>query len=596
MMIGWFPIGTAPFGVGPEFPMAVANSHTSAEVILQARAFNPVVAMLEDMTRPAVHALSLKAWDKEAEAEVTLYFADREFQTALDDDPADVRFQRGLESVSWSRSMIRPQGFGGLVRGQGEFVLENEDGRFDDIREKYAFDGRNFEVRFGREGMAYKDMLVIWTGKVFDLVGAREIRFKISDKTADLDVPLQPFEYFPDPSSSTSLRILEGGQDIYLKRKPMMIGLVRNFAPTLVNAQRRIYQLNASFVRNAWQFQVFLNGAQQKLDPGMTHDPDLFISTAPSAGNYSILWVEATGQIYIRVGTVPSNQIVTCAARIRRGWGPFIGPVDTTKASAIVDAAVQSEMALSWPEDFDTGAFTRHNEQQPWPIGLYYDENSDVTVGEAIDRLCGEASFAGYTSDGKLTVGVVTDDLPAPVIHLDDTNILEIDVERLPNGLSPSVYVWKTGFWRNYADMTGRIAGVLDPDPATSNMWKEFFAADIRIGGAYDSAIRDLHPDAQERTTLDDMFADATNPHVAANEEGLRLLDLYDPDRPDAKTVYSVTTTKLGIIAPFGTAVNIKHRRFGLEGGKVGIVVDDSYNSAATHGSYRGTTTLKVFA
>lgn len=594
MIFGGFPFGAAPFGAGPEWPMSVGNSAAIAEFVIHARALDPRIVMLEEMTRGAVHAVKINAWHKATSTEVTLYFSDREFVTQADDEVGNVRFVGRLATaLAFSRSMIRQQGYGGLVRGEGSIVIHNEDGRYDALRDEYAFDGRDVEVRVGRVGDYFLDMMTVWTGKVFDTVGADQIEFKINDRVSELDVPLVT-QTFGGTGG------LDGTDDLFMKRCPFAIGDVVNVSPVLVWPQKNIYMVNSP----AWgsldylpygYVNVSVNGADllhagaftSVSDPGFVNFTSDDPPYVPPAG-YKTVGIDLhSGRIFVRLGSVPDNQVVTASIVLERDIGNIAPGNLTTKAVAIGDVVFLS--GQSWPGDFEVRAFRRHVAQQPYATGLWYDQNSSATVAEAADRLCGEATFFGATGEGQYTVGVMSDDMGSPVIHLNDTNILDIDIERLPNGLSPPVWRWKMGWMRNWTDMRGRIAGSVD------DIRRGFLSEEIRVAGYQWPPLKTAHPLAQERESLDDMFVGDYGSggagYLDAVDEARRLYDLYNSGRQ----VYRIVTTKLGLLARFGSTVHVTHRRYGLSGGKPMIVVADSYDSAATRGTYRGLVTLICF-
>lgn len=576
MILGVFAFGAAPFGAGPGWEPLIDATHMSAAMALQARVDDPNLMMLQDMTRTAVHAIALKAWDIEAEEETTLYFADHEFISASDDTPANTSFDGRLRrAISFSRSMIRAEGFGGLVKGDGTIVLDNGDGRFDGIEDDYALDGRGFEVRVGRRGDKFEDMLTIFTGTVMDFyTSAREVTILVTDRSTLFDLPLVNLTFSGDGE-------FEGGEDLYLKRNPFVLGEATNFSPPVVWPQKNIYMLNGpDFASGGSTFQVFMNGVELDFydlftDPGALDD--LANDTNEPPEGWFTAAVDLSGDdlgVYIRLGVVPDNQVVTASLDLHRGLGDMIDAEVTTKAAGIADMAVLAD-ALTWPGEFDVSAFYALHAAQPYRIGLWWDQNSTATLGEAIDRLCGETSFAGFTGAGQLTVGVVSSELTSAALELNETSILEIEKERLPNGLTPPVWRWRLGWLRNWTDMQGRIAG------SVGDLERAFFNEPIRAAGYQDSTLLDAHPTARERVSLDDMMVSFED----AAAEGERLYSLFT----SGKRVYRIVTSYPGLLARFGETVFVRHWRFGLSEGRLGMVLEDSYDAET------GRVTLRVF-
>jgi hypothetical protein len=574
MIVGGYPIGGAPIGAGPGFMTAVPSMTMAGAATMAVRLYDRRVAILEDMRTTAVHAVTLKAWDIAAEVEVTLRFTDHEFVTQADDTPANTAFLGDLKQpIEFSRSMLRSTGFGGLVRGSGTIVLQNADGAYDTFEDAYAIDGRAVEVRVGRAGDYFEDMLPIFAGTVFDHeVASDGFRIMVRDKAATLDVPVVNSPFRNGPVAFAGTGGLEGGEDLFFKRKPVVFGEATNFAPPLVWPQKNIYMANCRpFTLIPALPYIYVNGVRITISAVYTSvtDPGFATFTGSGAPASGQAWLAADlglsdGAIYIRLGAVPNNQVVTMSLKVLRGIGSLSGFPATSKAAAISDMAWFAT-PMSWPDDFDVAAFTQHNTAQPYGIGLWFDQNDTTTLADAIDMACGETTFAGFDGEGKFTIGVVSTSNVSPVVSLDETNILEIARERLPDGLSPVPWRWQLGWLKSHTDMQGRMAGSL------SELERAFFSERVRIAGYQNGPLKTVHPTAQDRVSLDDMLVS----YLDAIVEAQRLYSLFASGR----RLYRIVTTRIGLMARFGTRIRVTCDRYGLADGKSMTVISDRYDA-----------------
>lgn len=543
-----------------------ALPYGQSSIVTAAASIDPVVAMLTDESREIIHCMTVDAYTLPAGPVVTLYFADRPFLSPADDTPADTRFVADLVGFDSEASIVRGDGFGGMIDGGATAELINTGDLYTDLDATYALDGRAVEVRVGRYGDRHADMLTIFKGTVANLAAGNDrVKLHLKDRSALLEKPVTARTY---PGGGG----LGGTEDIEFKRRPVIVGEIFHFTPTLVDPSRNIYQMSA-LPFTGLIFGVFINGALQIFDVAYT-DMTAFLASTPVGGEYTV-GVDSPGgvweDLYIKLGTVPNNQKVTASGALARSFtgSGLITNGTTSKASALYQMGRLSCGLAA--DDFDLDALAAYEARHPAAIGLYVDSNSDMTVWQAMERLCGESTFAGPRRDGKLITGLFGAPYGPPVLRLRERDILDLEQETMPAGLFPPPHRWAVGHTRVWTDMNGSIVlGVSDTA-------RSFLSQQLRYSGYLDETLPDIHPLSPERTTLDDCYVEAAD----ATAEGTRLYDLYTAGR----RLWRVDTPPLGLVPEIGETIHIDHDR--LTGR--GVVVAHPYSRE------RGRVTLRVF-
>lgn len=563
-MIYGSPFGLAHFGAGPEWDAGIVGTHMAGNGDIEALPLDPRLAMLADQSRTAVHVVIVSAWHLADEEAVTLTWSDAEFISAGDDTPASASFQDRVKGGYIGRDLMRPAGFGGLVDGRGEVMLENRDGALDDLTDIYALSGRPVEIRTGLLGDRVDDMMPIFVGTVFDCyIEEDEVRLLIRDRAAEFEVPLVGLTY-------TGAGGKEGTSDLLLKRKPWVVGICYHLAPVLVDPQRNIYQVFVDASFTSFTVSAFVNGAQLNF-LGLFSDYASFAAYAPPAGYASGCHDDWKG-MFVRLGSVPDNQVVTVSAQKKEG-SP-LGSVLATKSVALAQIAIVSG-GLTWADDFDQASFSAYHAAHPYLIGFYADENDESTAGEAMDRICGERSFAVFNRAGKLRAGLVAAAGAIAAVALDATNIFTVSAPRLPDGLSPPVQRFRVGWAKRWiADMSGRVAAGVDA------ILRAFLAQPVRTAGYEDSTLKTAYRLAQDRHTVDELY----DSYIDAASEAEALFALYSTGRG----LREVEAARPALIVEPGQTFTVTDARFGLAAGKALVSVGDRYDLATRRVTLKG--------
>jgi hypothetical protein len=186
--------------------------------------------------------------------------------------------------------------------------------------------------------------------------------------------------------------------------------------------------------------------------------------------------------------------------------------------------------------------------------------------------------------DGKLRMLVVTT-IPGgatPVLSLDDTTIVTIDPDNLPDTIDPPPWRIRLAWDRNWTVMTSGLAGAT---PASTVTW---LAAGFRTVSAGASAVALLQvtrpsdpPVIGQDGSLSDFVVGGTNIQLVAND----LISLWGLKR----RLYSIVIPHfLADVVDWGSIVKVTSSFDGLNAGKLGQIVGWSYASGDA------TVTLKV--
>jgi hypothetical protein len=184
------------------------------------------------------------AYDTVGSSAKTLYFGTAGYTSGPGDTPAHTYFEpRIKQPASLRRDIFAPGTTQGPSRvATGDLVLLNPDGALDYLLD-YAFDGRVITVYTGEDDGAFPSgfaELLVGTMEQAEFTRT-EVRLKIRDRQAELDVPLQGTLYAGDNTLPAGL---EGVADLKGKPKPVCYGVVKNISPPCVNTSKLIYQVN----------------------------------------------------------------------------------------------------------------------------------------------------------------------------------------------------------------------------------------------------------------------------------------------------------------------------------------------------------------
>lgn len=477
-----------------------------------------------------------------------IFAASREFITESDDIPANQPFGGSLDQpLSFRRSIIQSDGIGGFVIGQGQLVIQNASGEYDFLPQRYALDGRDVEVRFGRVGRGvpydpYEDWFVVFRGTAADMhVDEQELTVTLQDDSFKLEVPLQTSTYSGDGG-------IEGTADLAGKPKPLVFGSVLNITPPLVVPNSYLYQVHDGAVEAIAA--VYSRGVA--LIAGDNYATSaLLLAASTASGEFDTCLAEGM----FRVNFVLEGEITADVD------GDSAGSFAETKAD-IIRRILARSTELDDPDDLYMPAFTAYQTAQPGAIGLYFDHNSSDLVYDAIAKVIGQGAWAGFRRDGRFEVKQFDRPTGVPAARFDKRDIRDnIRRERLPSGISPAPWRWKVPYQKNWTVIE-------QPADSVSAALRSFLAAEFRYATAEAETVKVDHPLAQERTVEAAAYRDEAD----AAAEADRLLDLYR--RPGAlyRMLLGTEAMKLGI----GQVIEVTYPRFDLTVGRLLAIVEIS--------------------
>lgn len=480
-----------------------------------------------------------------------IYVSDEESITGDTDAPANQPFAGSFdEPVNFEWSVLGGDFVGGFATGKGESQIINADRTYDFIPARYALDGREFEIRFGRSTDRYVDSLVACKGVVSDFhVNKDALRVTLEDYGYKLDVPAQAKVY-----SGTGG--IHGGADLIGKPIPRALGYVLNVTPPLVYPSLQLYQVNDGPVQD-------VTAVYDKGFP-LTRGADF-----------------ATVDLLLAATTIPANTYATCVAQgyfrlnetLAGGLtcdinGDASSGVFAATTGAIVRRLVTLATELVDPVDLYLPAFVLLDRLQPAPVGYWISHNDTVSVSDVIAKLMlGIGAFAGFRRNGKFSVMRLDAPGGAPLKRFDLTGVSSPDREPLPSGINPPPPRWRIGYQRNWTVIADPAAGVSDDR-------RSFLAADYRYGLADSMSIRIDHPFAKDRDPVEAFFRD----QVDADAEAARRLALFRATR----ALYTFTADILDAIQlNWGDLIMLTDDRWDLSQGRRMILLRMHQNGKA---------------
>lgn len=479
--------------------------------------------------------------------EYAIHVASHEFITDDDDTPADTPFYGALDQpLSFRRSIVRTEGFGGLIVGQGELVIQNSSGDYDFMPQYYALDGRNLEVKFGRPGDNYANWFTVFRGTASDYhVDETEFRVDLQDYGYKLEVALNTNTYAGTGG-------VNGGADLEGKRKPLCYGYCLNLTPVLVKANSQLYQVHDGSVQAISG--VYANGVALTYDQDYATSAELLSATVPE-GYYATCLAMGL----FRIDFLLDGDVITCDVEGDDSGTGFV----STQAS-IVRRIVGTKTVLVDPTDFYLPSFSIMDAASGYDIGYYADHNNDQTVSEAIATIIGFSGVVGFRRNGKIEVCLFMAPADPPHMYLDRTEIIDIRRERLPDGLTPPPYRWRVGYGRNWT-VQDEIAG------SVSDARRAFLTEEVRYATAESLSVKVNHEFAQEPDAVGGFYRNKADAQAVAD----RLLDLYSATASLYRVVLGLRAYRLEI----GSVVHVTFPRFDLTNGRLLRVVEVSENA-----------------
>lgn len=450
------------------------------------------------------------------------YYSDRGFTTGVGHAPASTYFEpRVLQPLAYSESIIGRDRIAGGVAGAGGFIeLDNSDGELDDLLLTHAIDGRRVVVKVGAPDFDYDDFETVFDGLADGWRSTeKRVRIDLRDTLADLDLPIQGNLYAGSGG-------LEGGDDLKDKPKPLLFGVARGIAPTLVDSTNLIYQVHDGVLQNV--------GNAYDRGVALTE-----VTSGLSAGEYQEDLPNGTFQL----GGTPAG---TVTANARTGpaspGGTFMAVLDLVLAKAGISTS-------------QVHAFDRANFPSTADLGIYI-APAQRTRRSVIDELLVTVGgwLAAARSGSVLRVGVFTEPAGVPEFELTAAEIVAIEQELPPAGVYPPNWRRRVGYQKNYTLQNDIAAGATAAQRA-------FASQEFRIRTSSDAAVKTKHLYATDPEFIPALFEGTAD----ALAESARLLGLYKGERRlyRVRTKYSIFEYRLGQLG------KLTYPRWDLEAGKL---------------------------
>lgn len=470
---------------------------------------------------------------------VPFFLSDVGFITAAADAPAHTAYEPRVQNpLSWETAIpITPVAGRRAAISYGETILNNGDGKFDDLVDRYSVDGRRIVIRSGRRGWPYADFETLFDGTADGWRAEDQaVRVRLRDNSYRLDVPLQENLYKGTGG-------LEGGDDLRGKPKPLAFGDLagQNIPAILVDPNRLIYQVHDGQISEL--FRVYDKGAPLS-NEGEVGD---IITAQPSAGAF----VSERGRGLFRLGSTPAG-LVTCDLH-----GDSTGSF-AVNASDIALRILLTRSSLG-AADIDGMSFAALRTLQPASVGYWFG-TEPLTVAGALDSIMGGIfAWWGAGRQGGITCGRLDAPSINSVATFSDVEILDIARLELPEELNPLVWRMRIGFAPNYAVQTTDLAGVVTAER------RQFLSQEYRIT----TASREQNKFDYLQARDPDPLISAISNQADAEMEVTRQLGLFGVRRQ----LYQFTTKLKAYRRQLGETITLQHSRYGLAAGRAAVIV-----------------------
>lgn len=479
-----------------------------------------------------------------------IYAATKEFISRASDDPPNRPFLGTLEKpISFEHSIINAGGFGEISVGYGELELINAEGDYDRLIGLYGIDGQRVRLRVGmvQGGIvsAYStfSLLADLTATGWIITEDR-VTVSLRDNSHKLEVAAQPNSY-------GGAGDVDGSADLAGKRKPIVVGEVRNISPPLLIPADLVYQVHDGPVE---AIDAVYDAAGALINYGDYPNAAALLAAALSSG-----FVTCLDEGLFKLGAAPSGK-VTADVRGDNSDGYIETTADVVKF-LILNACELSE------DDFDLETFDLLNASQPASIGYYLGTDKNETVAETVGKLmAGISGWCGFDSIGRLQLRQVESPSPVVVQRYDEFDLVTLTRDRLPSAIDPIIQRARVSYNVNWTVQQGTelIGDVLESDPdLVSYLASPFRVASPSVDLA--AAIVLNHPLAIDPDPVVAYFVEAADAQAAADVR----MALYGVER----SLYRFTTKEHLFAQDVGDTIYLSAPRIGLADGKYLLVV-----------------------
>jgi hypothetical protein len=474
--------------------------------------------------------------------------ASQPYATSPTDAMPNLLFEGDLSKVlRFDRSIVSGGGFGRMSIGVGELELNNADGSYDDLIDKYSVDGRRVIVKVGAKDGSYDTFRTIYDGTAQGWeVDESVLRISLRDGGYKLEVPASASLYAGTGN-------LEGPSDLKGKRKPLALGYVDNVSPPLIIPGELVFQVNDGPVQAIPL--VYDRGSPLTLSADYPTPTALRGATVGGAQFATCL---AYG--LFRLGAAPVGTITADVQGDKTG-GVFAGTTVEIVRRLLTRSAIVEDPAGLVESSFDV-----LDEVQPANVGYWLEPDSTETLRSVINALLGGiGAWGDFRRDGLFQVGRLEAPSGEPDATYTASQILALRRGRLPAALSPPPWRFRCVWGRNWTVQTD-VAAIVLPDRASylSQPFRTAASADTALG----ERLKATYLLAQDPEPVQSFFYR----EVDAQTEADRLLELYSP----ARALYTIPLKLQPLIHEIGDVVEVQDKRFDLKYGRLMRIVDIS--------------------
>lgn len=395
----------------------------------------------------------------------------------------------------------------------GDLEINNTNGQYDEWL-NYIWTNRDITVLFGDVVWDRGDFRTVFSGVIdgIDSKNRNSLSIKVLDKLQRLNTPM-------------SDDVLGGATVNKDKLLPIAHGECFNVTPMLIDDALLKYQVHSGAIEGI--IEVRDNGV-----PVLTTN-DLPSGTFTLNTNpYGTITCSVQGD---KLDATYKNTVADCVQNIAINYGD-----------------VNKQFTLA---DIDAANFATFDINNPQPVGLY--ANARINCLNAINQFADSVGAQAVMSRGGL-LRLLKIELPptSTAIEINPVNMVERSL-KIAKRLSVRSAI-KIGFCKNYTAQRDLSTGIPEEHKLLyADEWVYKTRSDASVAADY---LLDVEPVQKDTLLLNDTDAD---------EEASRLLDIFLEQR----TVFEFDGYADLIELELGDAVILTHNRFGLSGGKTGMVI-----------------------
>lgn len=517
--------------------------------------------------------VEIGAYNLGAGAAETLRFCDGlAYRLRPSETPANALYRPFLLDPGWCRVDVfsRPGQYGHVT--PGEVVLDDSSGTLGTQLIGYAFDGRSIVIRIGERGAIYPDGFVTVINGTLDgppTFGETQITFRPADLAAAQAKTLQQLRY---AGTNVAPNGLEGIDDLKGRVKPIVLALASNIAPTLVNAQKLIFQISIPVGGAAVACSAVRDrGVPLTAGAAYANIADLQDDTkAPAAGNYKVL-SNTTDGCYFRLGSSPVGAVTADAAygaaadrthaqvwkRVLAYMGVAGGAISAADVAAL-DTALGGEIEFA----------------------LFDEVQADAALTE-IASSAGAAWYGDPSGVYRLTQWLAPSGSPVATLTALRTASIDI-VDAVGSGDVAPAYRVMLEYGRNWTVQADSALGGDKTNPGTDTVrapgGRAALAARAWLGEEYrtvqaeDAAVKTPYANAIE-LKLRSLLADGSAAQTFVDAQ----LALYKVARHGVALSQFLSDELIDLVRP-SAVVTVKSQRWGYSAGKLmrvaGVKID----------------------